>query len=227
MFSFTKAGLVGLVGSGALAAALVGAASPAGASTHPVSPKDATLSCQTDPNCFEPVVAVSQTSGTDFTPPNDAALSVVGSQLWTRTRNSLQDGTQDFGNISVGTVPSSGPGDYGFTAFDNSHYAGDQLVQITSRPFAQDTGNCGNITKTTHLGVVQPCGTGLGQVFILAPTAPGLTSPPSGYHFMISVRHANNLQRHLLVTAQQDGSGQISAINGHSGLHEQMWSQLP
>jgi hypothetical protein len=44
---------------------------------------------------------------------------------------------------------------------------------------------------------------------------------------MLSVRHASNLQRHLLVTAQQDGSGQISAVNGHSGLHEQMWYQLP
>lgn len=209
-----------------IAAALTAAPALTLAMTLPAS-ADSTPACQTDPTCFEPVVAVSQTSGNDFVQSADAALSAVSGQVWTRIRNSLGDGTQDWRFSFVGTVPFAGPGDFGFTNFDNLHYGGRPIIQIERNPFGRDTGRCANITRLSHLGVIQDCGTGKGQFFILTPSAPGLTSPPAGYRFIVNVRQASNLQHHLLVTAQQDGFGQVNAIRGINGLHEQMWSALP
>ena len=219
--------------TGAVAAAFIGGpvltglmmAAPAGAAT--AVPANSTPSCQSDPQCFEPVVAISQSSGTDFTPADDAALSVLGTQVGTRIRNSLGDGSQDWRYEVVGFVPASGNGGLGFTAFDNSHWAGQPIVQVQVQPFGNDNGECANLTRNTHLGVVQDCGTGKGQLFILSHTAPGQTATPPGYRLVISVRQANTLQHHLELTAQTDGFGQVFGQRGINNNHAQMWSALP
>lgn len=220
------------VGAATPALALALAMAPsAGASTQLV-PHNSTAACQTQPGCNEPVVAVSQ-DGNDFIQSHDAALTVFpDNTVGTRIRNGLDNGTQDFTFSFVETVPASGPGSYGFTTFDNNHYAGQPVVQEEWTPFAQDTGQCVNIGHTSHLASLQPCGTGKGQAFILTTNVPTLNPPGApGYRYIVSVRQANNLARHQLLTADDTGFGRVFVTGGvrHSPgvATNQMWSALP
>jgi hypothetical protein len=228
----TLAGLATLASSAAVLGAV--AAGPASAGTHPVTPKNSTAGCQvTSIDCNEPVVAVSQTSGTDFVQADDAALTAMaGNVLGTRQNNGVDNGTQDFSLVEVETVPSSGHGSYGFTNFDRTHWAGQPVDQEEWTPNGTDSGMCADITRTTHVAVLQPCGTGAGQAFIVTRNVPGINSPANlAYSFLVNARQVNNLQRHLLATASDTGFGQVTgqrAINHSPGAATaQMWSALP
>lgn len=223
---------LGLVAAAPLALGLL---ATTGASAAPMpSPHDSTAGCQASSSgCAEPVVAVSQTSGTDFVPANDAAMTVQPTrQVFTRQNNALDNGSQDFDLVTIGHVPFFGAGSYGFTSFDRSHWAGRPIVQAEWTPFGSDSGWCVNIGRNSQLGNLAPCGTGGGQAFILSHNVPGVNAPGVlNYTFVINVRQANLLARHRLLTASDTGFGQVSdsrAINHSPGVATaQMWSSLP
>lgn len=209
---------------------------PALAGSAPPSPKLATLACQiSSPGCNEPVVAVAQTSADDFTQAKDAALSVVGSQVWTRPNNALDNGTQDWLFVQVGTVPlpGGGGGGYKFTAFDRANYGGDPIFVEEWFPFGQDSGQCLRMSPTSNQASLAACDPlGRNQAFIVDRTIPFINPPASpSYTFGLSVRQATTIQRHLCLTASDTGLGRVSrarCINHSPGnATNQMWSALP
>jgi hypothetical protein len=232
----TRRIFTGLAGLASLAT-VVGLAAPAMASSTPppVKPKLSTIACQvTSPTCNEPVVAISQTSGTDFVPADDAALSVVSlGRVFTRPNNALDNGTQDWTFVRVDRVPFFfGSGSYGFTSFDRNHYGGRFVYQLEWTPFGQDTGRCLNIRSLSHLAYLANCDGRFGEAFIVTTSVPGLNPPGAiNYVFALSVRQASTLARHQLLTANDTGFGQVTvarAINHSPGVAtQQMWSTLP
>jgi hypothetical protein len=218
------------MGSSAL---ILGMTSAAGAATSPPTPKAPTVACQvTSPICNEPVVAIAQTSANDFDPHSDAALSVVsGNRVFTRIRNTLDNGTQDWTANVDGFVPNSGSGDYGFTAFDRLHWGGRPFISEEWTPFGQSTGLCLNLRYSDKHGVLSPCDGRRGEEFIISSHVPTILPPASSsYKFAISVRHSPNTARHLLLTANEDGFGQVFGGNPvhHSPgqASNQMWSAI-
>jgi hypothetical protein len=229
---------LGAVAAVAVAAPLAAVAAPAGAAAQ-TGPRDSTASCQAQPGCNEPVVAVAQGGGTaaDFTQADDAGLTAqggtAGAQIYTRINNGRDDGSQDWRVNFVGTVPASGAGDYGFTAFDNAHYAGAPIVEEQWTPFGNGSADlCANIGVRSHLASLQPCDARKGEAYILTRFGTNLLPPASGaYAYILSVRHAADLSRHQLLTADDSGFGRVSVASGvlHSpgAATNQMWSALP
>src|ERR1035441_4482893 len=115
------------------ALALVGAASAGSASAATTSAhSNSTLACkQVFGICRTPVVAVSAVSSSDLTPGADFAMQYAGPSpttgvaygvVRTNFSNSLQDGTEDWSWVQIGSVPSTGGGGFGFTAFDRTTF---------------------------------------------------------------------------------------------------------
>lgn len=228
------------IGLAAVPAMILLTAAGASAATAKPPPKPVfapTIACQvTAPGtCDEPVVAIAQTSGNDFVPADDAALSVfTGGTVFTRPNNSVDNGSQDWQFVQVDTVPLFfGSGSYGFTAFDRSHYGLDRVYQLQWIPRGDDSQNlCLNIGFTSHLARLADCDGRKGEAFIVTTHVPGLTPPGApGYVSALSVRRAGTTARHQLLTANDTGFGQVFVAN--KILHSpgvataQMWSAIP
>lgn len=223
-----------IVAAVAAAAALVAGAAPAMAGSTPPVPRNATLACQIGiPGCTEPVFAVAATTNQDFNPAADEAMTYRTSDNTVRVRanNGLDNGTQDWAIGLDALVPASGPGDYGFTVFDNNHYAGRPVVHFEWAPFGQDTGLCAHVT-VLHRMVLRACSGSQRQEFILARNIPAVNPPASlAYQFALVVEHVANLQRHLCVTGSESPPAQITSarcLNHSAGVAtDQMMSFLP
>lgn len=209
-------------------AVILGGAAPALAAPPPAP----TAACQiTSPICNEPVVAIAQTSGNDFVPEDDAALTAGRSAVSTRINNSVDNGTQDWTANIDGFVPHHGAGDYNFTAFDRLHWAGRPYISEEWTPFGQSTGLCLNLRSSDNKGVLSPCDGRKGEEFIISSQVPTVFPPASSdYKFAISVRHSANTARHKLLTANDLGFGQVFGANPvhHSPgtATNQMWSAI-
>lgn len=228
MHRFTRVGFGALAGAIALTGALA-AAAPAGAATSggpKIVPHTATFQCQVTPGCGELVVAIAANNN-DFDPASDAAVSVFnGSQLFTRPNNNVHDGSQDMQLNIVQHVPFFGDGGLGLTAFDRSTWAGSPIAQNQWTPRGDDNANlCMNFGRVSQAGFLAQCGSGnlhKGQLFIVTNHVPGAGFSPPGYSFLVSVRQADLLAHHRVVTADSSGFGQLHiarAINQNRGQY--------
>src|ERR1019366_4650452 len=132
------------------ALALVGAASAVSASA--ATTPNATPGCSgVFPTCRTPVVAVSAVSSSDLTPGADFAMQYAGPSpttgvaygvVRTNFSNSLQDGTEDWSWVQIGSVPSTGGGGFGFTAFDRANFPLKPVYELEYTPSGLDTQLC-------------------------------------------------------------------------------------
>lgn len=176
-------------------------------------------------------MAIAQTSNNDFDPLSDAALTTNGSSVTTRINNSVDNGSQDWTANIDGHVPFFGSGDYGFTSFDRSHWAGRPYISEEWTPFGQSTGKCLNLRYSDKTGWLAPCDGRRGEEFIISTQVPTVFPPGApGYRFAISVRHSPNVARHLLLTANDLGFGIVFGANPvhHSAgvATNQMWNAI-
>src|ERR1019366_7782583 len=134
------------------ALALVGAASAGSASAATTAKPKATPACSAVfTQCQTPVVAVSAVSALDLLPSADFAMQYAGPNRGTgvaygvvRTNfsNSLQDGTEDWSWVQIGSVPSTGGGGFGFTAFDRANFPLKPVYELEYTPSGLDTQLC-------------------------------------------------------------------------------------
>lgn len=220
-------------GAGLTVAGLLSTAGAAGAATT-IVPHTPTPACQvSSAQCFELVNAVAANND-DFTPTSDSATSVIGpvqqgAPVYTRQNANLLNGNQDFTFSVEGTVPFFGPGDYNFTNFDRTHWAGRLIVQNEVTPFGNDAaGLCENIGIRSHVATLQPCDGRPGEAFILTSSnVAGTGSSHSGYSYLVSVRKAANLARHDVLLGNDSGFGQVSVGRALNGAHNSQWAALP
>jgi hypothetical protein len=226
----TRTVLTTAAGGGLLALALTAAPAGAATSAHAAGPQDATAACQATPGltCFElrPAVAA---NNNDFDPQSDAAATVQGPEapytpIFSRINANLDNGLQDMSYIGAGHVPFI-PGSF-WTAFDVANYGGDRIVNNQWTPFGRSSGFCMNVGVKSGNVSLQPCDGRRGEDVIIAPSAPGVSSGPLGYSFLLTERHAANLQRHGVWTAPDSGFGQIDVQAGHN-THNQLWTITP
>src|ERR1039458_7852310 len=201
-----------VVAAGALSLSGAGAAGAATAA-HP----NATAACHAVfSQCATPVIAVSSVSATDLTPSADFALQYTGASphtgvaygaIETSFSNSLQDGTEDWAWVQIGTVPHHGAGAFKFTGFDNTNFKGDPVYELEYAPSGVDTHLCLTISSRyrSNGAVLGTCISAAQQSFIVTQTAP-LLAPLVGltgayqYAFDVS-QNLTDAQHHLALVA--------------------------
>ncbi|HYK70443.1 MAG TPA: hypothetical protein VEV45_21035 [Streptosporangiaceae bacterium] len=202
------------------------------ASAKPM-PNAPTLACAlTDPFCNEPVFAQSALSSHDFTPTDDAAMTIAGLNVVASPNAAADDGSQDFSFNQADVVPT--PGNVGAFNYDNYtkvHYHGDGVWFEEWTPFGQDTGLCLQKTSLNRI-VLRVCDGGADQAFIVTRNVPFLTPPASPlYSYALSVLPAINAQHHLCLTGPASLVGPITTTRciRHSPTVAtgQMWAALP
>jgi hypothetical protein len=209
-------------------------AGPGGAPPAPV-PRNATLACQiTNPTCNEPVEAQSLVSSLDFTPGADAAMTAIGLTLQIDPNNGRDDGTQDFTADLADIVPVSGPGSFGFTAYDDFHYHGSPVFFERWTPGGFDLNLCLQATNSlTHAVVLRPCDGGTDQAWIATRHPVGVNPVLApAYTFALSAVQKVNLAHHWCLTGTNGGfpgivSGQTCKSHSPGVATDQEWSALP
>jgi hypothetical protein len=234
------------------ALALAGAASAGAATT---ATPNATAGCSgVFPQCRTPVVALSTTSSTDLVPAADFAMRYAGKSpgtgvaygdVRTNFQNTLQDGTEDWTWVNIGSVPSTGAGPFRFTGFDRTNFPLKPVDELEYTPFGQDTQLCLTISSKyrPNGAVLGNCISAAQQSFIVTQTAPFLapltpnvaTSPGNTklYSYAFDVSQAANAQHHLALLAPHGHiNGELIAAGnpvhvaaGKASLN--MWSSIP
>jgi hypothetical protein len=190
---------------------------------------------------------VSAVSSSDLTPGADFAMQYAGPSpttgvaygvVRTNFSNSLQDGTEDWSWVQIGSVPLTGGGGFGFTAFDRANFPLKPVYELEYTPSGLDTQLCLTISSKyrSNGAVLGNCISARQQSFIVTKTAPGL-APLAGataaYSYAFDVSQAGSLQRHLaLLAPHAHMHGELIAAGnavhvavGKASLN--MWSSIP
>src|SRR6266851_426547 len=141
-----------------IASALIALAALAGLGLAAVPAGAATVPCHAiwSFRCSTPVVAQALIPANDLNPAADFALRYEGpnpsdgvayGDLGINFSNTLGDGTEDFEWDLIGHVPTSGPGSYGFTSFDNQNYGGSAIYEVAYAPNGVDTNLCVTVSS--------------------------------------------------------------------------------
>jgi hypothetical protein len=228
------------------ALALVGAASAGSASAATTAKPKASSGCTAYfPQCQTPVVAQSATSSTNLTPADDYGMQYTGADpttgvayghVSTSFSNSLQDGTEDWSWVQIGSVPTTGAGPFRFTGFDRIIFGGDPIYELEYTPNGADTQLCLTISSKyrPNGAVLGNCISARQQSFIVTPNAvPGLVAAPAGYQYAFDVSQAANIQHHLaLLAPHANVDGELIAAGNakHVGAGKaslNMWNSTP
>ena len=233
-----------VVAAGALALTGAGAANAASAA-RPAS----TTACKAVfGQCATPVVAQSAVSTLDLTPADDFALRYAGASpaagvaygdVEVNFSNSLQDGTEDWSWVQIGTVPHHGAGAFGFTGFDNTNFKGAPVYELEYTPSGVDTHLCLTISSRyrSNGAVLGTCISAAQQSFIVTQTAP-LLAPLVGltgayqYAFDVS-QNLTDAQHHLALLAPHPQSANelvaagtpVAVASGKASVDE--WASTP
>jgi hypothetical protein len=245
---FIRAAAVGAV----LALPLLGA-SAASAGNH--IPKAPTPGCNlTDPQCAEPVVAQSAIPGDDGLPTADFAMTytgpdsnfgVPGGAVSISTNNDIENGTQDWQFVQIGTVPAPGtdpPFGFGLNAADLQLYGNDptdptNIFLLEFTPFGQSTNLCAAANKSNKM-VLQNCSGAPNQDFLITDDPPFLNESTDistfDYEYALLAKHNISAQHHPCLTAptaQVDLSGRLTVaqcqFEADGVATDQMWSAIP
>ena len=235
-----------VVAAGALALTGAGAANAASAA-RPAS----TTACKAVfGQCATPVVAQSAVSTLDLTPADDFALRYAGASpaagvaygdVEVNFSNSLQDGTEDWSWVQIGTVPHHGAGAFGFTGFDNTNFKGAPVYELEYTPSGVDTHLCLTISSRyrSNGAVLGNCISAAQQAFIVTQTAPLLASlnigaPINQYQYAFDVsQNLTDAQHHLALLAPHPQSANelvaagtpVAVASGKASVDE--WASTP
>ncbi len=233
-----------------IASALIALAALAGLGLAAVPAGAATVPCHAiwSFRCSTPVVAQALIPANDLNPAADFALRYEGpnpsdgvayGDLGINFSNTLGDGTEDFEWDLIGHVPTSGPGSYGFTSFDNQNYGGSAIYEVAYAPNGVDTNLCVTVSSKFRSNglVLGNCIGRFNQAFAVTQHAPrmqDLTGPTGLYWYAFEAGHAStDAQQHNFLLDPHPGTPDGLAAVG-TPVHAapgvasvSMWSAIP